>query len=154
MGEHLSTLSGSRMRENRPSGLTSGEWKRNAWRAIQAPATERAGLSYARLPITAPLLDSTTSDAGAPACCRLTRSEWSKPATCRRSGLMVFRAGHEISGLVAFAFALSALPVASAPALRPVVEAEEDVYSYTNADNRAGPLRRHGPQLLGHIAAH
>jgi hypothetical protein len=59
MGEHLSTLSGSRMRENRPSGLTSGEWKRNAWRAIQAPATERAGLSYARLPITAPLLDST-----------------------------------------------------------------------------------------------
>jgi hypothetical protein len=46
VGEHLSTLSGSRMRENRPSGLTSGEWKRSARQAIQAPATERAGLRY------------------------------------------------------------------------------------------------------------
>jgi hypothetical protein len=40
-----------------------------------------------------------TSEAGAPACCRLTRSEWSKPATCRRSGLLAFGAGYEMSGL-------------------------------------------------------
>jgi hypothetical protein len=30
------------------SGLTSGEWKRSAGQDIQAPATERAGLSYGR----------------------------------------------------------------------------------------------------------
>jgi hypothetical protein len=39
------------MRESRTSGLMGGEWKRNAWQDIQAPATERAGdrygLSYA-----------------------------------------------------------------------------------------------------------
>src|ERR1035438_2562743 len=36
---------------------------------------------------------------GAPAYCRLTWSEWSKPATCRRSGLSAFRAEHEICEL-------------------------------------------------------
>jgi len=34
------------MPEMGTSGLMSGEWKRNAWRAIQAPATERAGHRY------------------------------------------------------------------------------------------------------------
>ena len=38
-------------------------------------------------------------EAGAPACCRLTRSEWFKPATCRRSGLSAFCARHGLSGL-------------------------------------------------------
>ena len=32
--------------ESGMSGLMSGEWKRSAWRAIQAPATERAGHRY------------------------------------------------------------------------------------------------------------
>jgi len=36
----------SRMPELGMSGLMSGEWKQSAWRAIQAPATERAGLGY------------------------------------------------------------------------------------------------------------
>jgi thiol-disulfide isomerase/thioredoxin len=48
------------MRQTRTSGLMSGEWKRNAGQAIQAPPTERAGNSYACLNITAPLLDSTS----------------------------------------------------------------------------------------------
>jgi hypothetical protein len=34
------------MRENRLSGLTSGEWKRNARQPPQAPATERVGNGY------------------------------------------------------------------------------------------------------------
>jgi hypothetical protein len=34
------------MRENRTSGLTSGEWKRDKRQGIQAPATERAGNRY------------------------------------------------------------------------------------------------------------
>src|ERR1039457_2945217 len=37
-------------------------------------------------------------EAGAPACCRLTRFEGPKPATCRRSGPSPFRAGHKASG--------------------------------------------------------
>ena len=40
-----------------------------------------------------------TREGGAPACCRLTAFEWFKPATCRRSGLSVFCAGHKLSGL-------------------------------------------------------
>jgi len=36
----------------------------------------------------------------------------------------------------------------SPPALRPVVEAEEDVYTYTNADNGAGPMWCHGSTCL------
>ena len=37
------------------------------------------------------------------------------------------------------------------PALRPVVEAEEDIYTYTNADNGAGPLWCHGSTCLVRI---
>ena len=50
------------MRENRTSGLTSGEWKRDTRQGIQAPATEK-GRQQLRpdLNITAPLLDSTSS---------------------------------------------------------------------------------------------
>ena len=40
-----------------------------------------------------------TRGAGASACCRLMRLEWSKPAPCRRSGLSAFRGGCEIFGL-------------------------------------------------------
>jgi hypothetical protein len=39
----------------------------------------------------------------------------------------------------------------SEPSLRPVVEAEEDIYSYTNADNGAGPLWCHGSTCLVRI---
>src|ERR1035438_3450460 len=38
--------------------------------------------------------------AGAPACCRLTRSEWSKPATCRRSGLKGMKYPAQCSSLL------------------------------------------------------
>src|ERR1039458_9230103 len=51
----------------------------------------RSGLS--------PLYPTALSGARAPAYCRLTWSAWSKPATCRRSGLSAFRAEHEISEL-------------------------------------------------------
>ena len=42
----------------------------------------------------------------------------------------------------------AAASASSPPALRPVVEAEEDIYSYTNADNGAGPLWCHGSTCL------
>jgi hypothetical protein len=37
------------------------------------------------------------------------------------------------------------------PTLQPVVEAEEDIYTYTNADNGAGPLWCHGSTCLVRI---
>lgn len=51
------------------------------------------------------------------------------------------------------AVVLAAQPTFASPALRPVVEAEEDVYSYTNADNGAGPLWCHGSTCLVRIGA-
>jgi hypothetical protein len=39
------------------------------------------------------------------------------------------------------------------PALRPVVEAEEDIYTYTNADNGSGPMWCHGSTCLVRIGA-
>ena len=53
--------------------------------------------------------------------------------------------------LAAFTGLLGALQAGSVPALLPVVEAEEDVYSYTNADNGAGPLWCHGSTCLVRI---
>src|ERR1017187_3127820 len=50
-----------------------------------------------RSPSAKPRADSR--QAGAPACCRLIRSEWSKPTTCRRSGLSPFCAEHKVFGL-------------------------------------------------------
>ncbi len=46
---------------------------------------------------------------------------------------------------------LTAAPASSPPALRPVVEAEEDLYTYTNANNGAGPLWCHGSTCLVRI---
>src|ERR1035441_6571710 len=44
---------------------------------------------------------------------------------------------------------LACLQAAGAPPrLRPVVEAEEDIYTYTNVDNGAGPLWCHGSTCL------
>jgi hypothetical protein len=51
----------------------------------------------------------------------------------------------------AFASALAVQPTSASPALRPVVEAEEDIYTYTNADNGAGPLWCHGSTCLVRI---
>ena len=54
---------------------------------------------------------------------------------------------------VALAGVLTIPVVCGAPALRPVVEVEEDVYSYTNANNGAGPLWCHGSTCLVRIGA-
>jgi hypothetical protein len=57
-----------------------------------------------------------------------------------------------------FALALLAAPIAAAAdekagpaATRPVVEAEEDVYSFTSADNGSGPMWCHGSTCLVRI---
>jgi hypothetical protein len=46
VGENLSTLSGSRMRDNRPSGLTSGMWKRKLYE-FTAPHPDSTTLNAA-----------------------------------------------------------------------------------------------------------
>ena len=46
---------------------------------------------------------------------------------------------------------LTTAPAKSPPALRPVVETEEDIYTYTNANNGAGPLWCHGSTCLVRI---
>ena len=51
----------------------------------------------------------------------------------------------------AFGCSLAVQAASSPPALRPVVEAEEDIYTYTNADNGAGPLWCHGSTCLVRI---
>jgi hypothetical protein len=53
--------------------------------------------------------------------------------------------------LVVLACPLIAEAPNSRPALRPVVEAEEDIYTYENADNGAGPLWCHGSTCLVRI---
>ena len=55
--------------------------------------------------------------------------------------------------LLITAAALVVLTAGAAPTLRPVVEVEEDVYSYTNANNGAGPLWCHGSTCLVRIGA-
>ena len=50
-----------------------------------------------------------------------------------------------IALLLGFATATQAAP------LKPVVELEEEVYSYTSADNGAGPLWCHGSTCLVRI---
>ena len=51
----------------------------------------------------------------------------------------------------AFTCALAASAAGSAPELRPVVQAEEDIYTYQNANNGAGPLWCHGSPCLVRI---
>src|ERR1035441_11087100 len=51
----------------------------------------------------------------------------------------------------AFGCSLAVQAAISPPALRPIVEAEEDIYTYTNADNGAGPLWCHGSTCLVRI---
>ena len=51
----------------------------------------------------------------------------------------------------AFGCSLVVQAANSPPALRPIVEAEEDIYTYTNADNGAGPLWCHGSTCLVRI---
>jgi hypothetical protein len=52
-----------------------------------------------------------------------------------------------------FALALVLAVIGPAPAaeLRPVVEVEENVYAYTNADNGAGPMWCRGSTCLAHV---
>src|ERR1035441_5504861 len=71
---------------------------------------------------------SATAQAGAPACCRLTRSEWFKPARCRRSSLPAFRAGYGVSGFALLCLFASALPVLGAP----VIDTDICVYGATS----------------------
>jgi len=55
---------------------------------------------------------------------------------------------------VLLAAVLTGTPAVGGPqALRPVVEAEEDIYTYTNADNGAGPLWCHGSTCLVRVGA-
>ena len=87
-------------RSPRESSVRSGMSIAKRHRRSQAPVGAACVLTLAgrrAMPLLTRIFH--TSDAGAPACCRLTRSEWSKPATCRRSGLLAFRAGYEIPGL-------------------------------------------------------
>ena len=51
----------------------------------------------------------------------------------------------------AFGKALAVQAASAPPALQPVIEAEEDIYTYTNADNGAGPLWCHGSTCLVRI---
>ena len=64
----------------------------------------------------------------------------------------LYSASHRFAALLLLTAVLSCTQAAgSAPLLRPVVEAEEDIYSYTNANNGAGPLWCHGSTCLVRI---
>ncbi|MBM3477260.1 MAG: hypothetical protein FJX75_28670, partial [Armatimonadetes bacterium] len=56
-----------------------------------------------------------------------------------------------LSILLGIAVALSATSIASAQALQPRVEVEEDVYTYQGANNGSGPMWCHGSTCLVRI---
>lgn len=84
------------------------------------------------------------------------RSAWTKDHSKGERGLVQShkRHGFRLALLLFLSATLAGSRAAGAPTLRPVVEAEEDLYTYTNADNGAGPLWCSGSTCLVHIGNH